>query len=80
MVYFLRRMTYQILLVQKSDKSKEFKGQWNIAGGRIKSRTGLVENLKREPKELNSLDEYLREVPKNYLIKMGFIKLCLMKA
>ncbi len=53
---FLKNNEGKYLFLQRSDKYKDIKGDWDIVGGRIHPGTPLVENLKREIKEETGLD------------------------
>lgn len=54
---FLRNPKGKYLLVRRSpEKYQKTKGTWDIVGGRIDPRTGLLENLKREIREETQLE------------------------
>lgn len=59
---FLKNKEGKFLLLRRSEKYKDIKGNWDIVGGRINPGTSLLENLKREILEETGL--ILNETPK----------------
>lgn len=57
----LKNKEGKFLLLRRSEKYKDIKGNWDIVGGRINPGTGLIENLKREIQEETGLN--LTETP-----------------
>lgn len=52
---FLKNKEGKYLFLQRSDSYAKAPGEWDIPGGRINTRTPLLENLKREIQEETGL-------------------------
>ncbi|MDD5050561.1 MAG: NUDIX hydrolase [Candidatus Pacebacteria bacterium] len=59
---FLKNKEGKFLLLRRSEKYKDIKGNWDIVGGRINPGSSLLDNLKREILEETGL--VLHETPK----------------